>query len=1011
MKLKLTWLMTLFMAFVMQFSFAQEKTITGTVTSAADGLPLPGVNVIVKGTTRGVQTDFDGNYSIQANVGETLVFSFVSMKTTELKVGASNTINLSMEEDVAVLQEVVVVGFNTKSRDQLTSAVSNVTSEDLERIAPSVSIDNMLQGQASGVQVTAQNGKPGQTAFIRVRGIGSINAGNQPLYIVDGAQINEEDVNAINPNEIESISVLKDAASTSIYGARGGNGVVLITTKRGGKDKDAVFRINSRIGFNRRLKDNFEMMNAAQKLQYERELGAYGLNVGEGSSISSDAEYNRLVALGHNWEDDLLQDGVVQSISFSAQGGEDKTRYFFSLGYDEDTGIIETLDAYNRLSGRLNVDYDAKEWATIGTSLSFSSIETTDPRDRNNVQNPFRAIYDYNPYETVYVQDDAGNLILDANGQPQFNATSAGYPVLAELTQNISSRFYNRVIGNLFLDLRLHDNLTFRTQGSGVYEQYRRENYLQPGSVLDLIVNGGVPTGSKTDNGSFDFTYTWLNKLTYNNTFNEVHNLEVTALTEYIANNFRSYSANGQGFTVGGPSVLDAAATPFAVAGARSEYSIFSVAGNVDYNYDDRYIVTGTIRRDGSSRFGKNTKYGTFFSGSVAWNISNEEFLANNDIISNLKLRASAGTSGNDQIGRYASITTYGPVAYNNGLNGIVPFNIGDPNLSWEENFNYGVGVEFGLFKNRVRGLIDYYNRTTSELLLNEQLPFTTGGYAVTGNLGEMVNKGWEFELSADIIRNQDFRWTVSGNLNLYDNEVTKLTNTGEDLFTTSNYYTILRVGEEVNTFYIPRYAGVNPANGDALYYDTDGNITNEAAGNEVALSGKSPFAELDGSISTTLDYKGWDLSANFYFKQGNYIYNLMEMNMLSDGDNANSNQRVDAFNYWTTPGDTNVLPRPNNDTNQTSDRFLQKGDYIRLRSLQLGYNLPSNFTEKMSIDALRIYVSGTNLWTYAPHYKGDPEVGIGSGETQGTNVIPGEFSLYSYPTTRNLSLGIDLKF
>ncbi|MEZ4803670.1 MAG: TonB-dependent receptor [Gelidibacter sp.] len=1018
MKLKLTWLMTLFMAFMIQISFAQEKSVSGTITAATDGLPLPGVNVIVKGTTRGVQTDFDGNYTIKVSANETLLFSFVGMKTVEKVVGTNSTINVQMQEDAESLAEIVVVGFSTKSRDELTSAVSNVTSEDLEKIAPSVSIDNMLQGVASGVQVTAQNGKPGQTAFIRVRGIGSINAGNQPLYIVDGARVNEDDVNGINPSDVESVSVLKDAASTSIYGAQGGNGVVIITTKRGKKGQEAVFKFSSRIGRSKKTEDNFKMMNAAQKLQYERELG-----VGPGASLSSNEAYQDLVALDHDWKDDLLQDGLQKSINFSASGGEERMNYFFSLGYDEDTGIIQDVDAYNRVSGRLNVDYQAKDWAKLGTSLSFSSIETTDPRDRNNAQNPFRAIYDYNPYETKYVLDDNGNPVLDDNGNPVLNATHAGYPVTAELTQNVTSRYYNRVIGNLYLDLNLAKNLKFLTQGSGTYEQYRRENFLQPGSVLDLIVNSQVPTGSKTDNGSFDFTYTWLNKATYSNTFGEVHNLELTALTEYTRNNFRTYTATGTGFVIGGPSVLDVAATPLTVGGGRSEYTIFSIAGNVDYNYDDRYILNATVRRDGSSRFGKDSKYGNFYSGSLAWNISNEAFMEGSKF-STLKLRASAGTSGNDQIGRYTSITTYGFGAYNNGSTTIVPANFGDPTLSWEQNFNYGLGLEFGLWNNRLRGLVDYYNRTTSDLLLAEQLPLTTGGANVTGNLGEMVNKGFEFELAGDVIRNEKLKWTVSANLNLYDNEVTKLVNKDDpetldvnesDLFTASNFFSILRVGEEVNTFYLTRYAGVNPANGEALYYDVDGNITNNASGNEVALSGKSPFAELDGSISTSFQYEGFDLSANFYYKVGNYIYNTVESNLLNDGSSALDNQRLDAFNYWRNPGDVNVLPSPLGqnefDPAQTSDRFLQKGDYIRLRSLQLGYTLPSRFTETMALKGARIYVSGTNLWTYAPYFKGDPEVGIGSGETQGTSVVPGEFNLYSYPTTSTISVGVDIQF
>jgi TonB-linked SusC/RagA family outer membrane protein len=989
----------------MQFSFAQEKTITGIVTEG--GLPLPGATVLLKGTKAGTSTDFDGNYSIQAKAGDVLEFSFVGMKTKSVTVTASNKIDVTMESDTN-FDEVVVVGFNTKNRAELTSAVSNVTAEQLSRIAPSMSIDNMLQGQASGVQVTAQNGKPGQTAFIRIRGIGSIQAGNEPLYIVDGAQISENDLNGINPSDVASVSVLKDAASTSIYGARGGNGVVLITTKRGSKDRDAVISFNSRVGFTRRIKDNFTMMNSQQKLQYERELG-----VGVGSTVSSQAQYDGLLALDHNWEEDLLEDGFIQSNSVSISGGDTKTRYFLSLSKDEDSGIIRDIKEYSRVAGRLNVDYDAKKWLTVGTSLSFSTVELADARDRNNVQNPFRAIYDLLPYQTLFLFDGDGNQVFDDFGRPRYNPTSAGYPVKDEILYNQTQRIFNRWIGNMFAEFKLAKGLTFRSQASGVYEQFRRENFLQPGSTLDLIINGGEPTGSRTDSGSFDFTYNFLNRLNYKKTFNEKHNFDVSVLTEYIENNFKSYFARGLGGFLPGPgrpSVLDVANTPDDVGGAFLQFSIFSLAGNIDYNYDGKYIATATVRRDGSSRFGYNTQFGTFYSGSLAWNIAEEDFMKGGKV-DVLKLRASAGTSGNDQIGRYASRTTFGFGPYNNETS-MGPARFGDANLSWEQNFNIGVGVEFSAFNSRLRGLVDYYSRTTTDLLLGEQLSFFTGGPSVTGNLGEMLNTGFEFELAYDIIRNENLKWTVQGNFNIYDNEIKQLDGNADQLFIDSNNFTVLEIGQEVNTFFLTRYAGVNPANGEALYYDTDGNITNVADGNEVALDGKSPFARFDGSFNTNVEYKGIDLSANFYYRVGNYTYNLVEQNMLSDGDNAvNSNQRLDAFNYWRNPGDVNVLPRPFSNSNQSSDRFLQDASFLRLRSVQLGYTIPKKFLERTSIQTVRFYLAGTNLFTFAPYFKGDPEVGIGSGETQGANVIPGEFNLYSYPTVRNISFGVDVKF
>jgi TonB-linked SusC/RagA family outer membrane protein len=988
----------------MQFSFAQEKTITGTVTEG--GLPLPGATVLLKGTKTGTSSDFDGNYSIQAKAGDVLEFSFVGMKTTSVTVGASNKIDVTMTSDTN-FEEVVVVGFSTKNRAELTSAIVNVTAEQLARIAPSVSIDNMLQGQASGVQVTAQNGKPGQTAFIRIRGIGSIQAGNEPLYIVDGAQISEGDLNGINPSDVASISVLKDAASTSIYGARGGNGVVLITTKRGSKDRDAVISFNSRVGFTRRIKDNFTMMNSQQKLQYERELG-----VGIGSSVSSQAQYDALLALDHSWEEDLLEDGFIQSNAISISGGDTKTRYFLSLSKDEDSGIIRDINEYSRIAGRLNVDYDAKKWLTVGTSLSFSTVTLADARDRNNVQNPFRAIYDYLPYQTLFLFDGDGNQVFDDFGRPRYNPTSAGYPVKDEILYNQTQRIFNRWIGNMFAEFRLAKGLTFRSQASGVYEQFRRDSFLQPGSTLDLIVNGGEPTGSKTDSGNFDFTYNFLNRVNYKKTFNEKHNFDVSLFTEYIENNSRSYFARGLGGFLPGPgkpALMDVANTPDDVGGNLIQFAIYSLAGNIDYNYEGKYIATATVRRDGSSRFGYNTQFGTFYAGSLAWNIAEEDFMKGGKV-DVLKLRGSAGTTGNDQIPRYASRTTFGFGPYN-GETAMVPANFGDDNLGWEQSFSIGIGVEFSAFNSRLRGLVDYYNRETTDLLLGAQNSFGTGGSAVTGNLGGMLNTGFEFELAYDIIRNENLKWTVQGNFNIYDNEILQLDGS-DQLFVTSNTFTVLQVGQEVNTFFLPRYAGVNPANGEALYFDTEGNVTNVAAGNEVALDGKSPFARFDGSFNTNIEYKGIDLSANFYYRVGNYTYNTQEQTMLSDGDNAvNSNQRLDAFNYWRNPGDVNVLPRPFSNSNQESDRFLQDASFIRLRSMQLGYTIPKKFLDRTSIQTVRFYLAGTNLWTFAPYFKGDPEIGIGSGETQGANVIPGEFNLFSYPAVRNISFGVDVKF
>jgi len=1015
MKTKFSGILTLFLAFVVQITFAQEKTISGTVSDQS-GLPLPGATVLVKGTSSGTSTDFDGKYSIKANQGATLVISFVGYTTQEVKVGASSTINISMQEDATALEEIVVVAFGEKKRDQLTSAVSVVTSEDLAKLSPSTSIDNMLQGIAAGVQVVGANGKPGQTAFVRVRGIGSINASSEPLYIIDG--VVAPDMNSVSPNDIESLSILKDAATASLYGSRAANGVVVIKTKIGRKNADAIIQVSSRFGYGQRIQDNFEMMNAAQKIQYERELAAMGISNAAGlpgATIATQEGYNQLVAKNTDWFDELLRKSTIQSNSLSATGGSQDISYFFSLGHDRNTGIIRDISGFERLNSRLNVTFQTKEWLEIGVNVSVTTTSTDEPRDRNNVQNPFRAMYDYNPYETKYIRDDNNNLVLDENGDAQYDLTRSGFSISEALVNNPEEQRNAIIVGGLYAKADLTDNITNTFKIGATNDAYRREYFLKPGSVLDGYVGDANNPGSKTDNGSNTLDYTVTNLLSYSKTFAEKHDVSITGLFEFNKNTFRNYRLSSIGFSNPNLSVQSIAAQPTAASTNLFENTLLSYGGFLDYSYDGKYIATGSIRRDASSVFGVNNQSGVFWSASAAWNISKENFFSNN-IINDLKLRASAGTSGNrNGIASYAALATLGFGSLN-GQSTAVPTDNGNPDLGFEKNFIYDIGVEFSALNKRIRGVVDYYSRTTSDLLLNAPLP-SLGGEpdgSIFSNIGEMVNKGIEIELSGDIIKNQDFVFTVGGNIAFVDNKVTKLVPSaqspdGDDIIRGSN---IIAVGEEINTFYLPRWAGVNPANGEPLFYTVDGDVTNvyDSNANQV-LSGKSPLADFDGGLNLYLNYKGFELTTDFYFKAGNYILNFMESNMLSDGVSVDANQRVDAFNYWKQPGDVNVLPNPiyGNEAQQDTDRFLQKGDYIRLRNLTLAYNLPSKFAESVKLKSLRIYVQGQNLWTFAPNYNGDPEVGIGSGET--TNSVGfGNYSLYSYPQTQSISVGVDIK-
>ena len=1011
--------LTLFLVLVAQIFFAQQKSITGVISDSSGA--LPGVSVTIEGGTSGTETDFDGKFTIKTNTGAILVFRYLGYKIIKKTVGTSNVINVQMMEGGEELEEIVVIGYTNKKRGDISSSISSVTSAQLERQSNSVSIDNALQGVATGVQVTAQNGKPGNAAFVRIRGIGSINAGSEPLYLLDGIQVDEDAIIGINPSDIERMDVLKDAASTAIYGARGANGVVVITSKRGKKNKKAQIRVQSRLGLATEAKRNFQMMNSRQKLEYERAVG-----VGPGSTNLLQSEWDRLISQDHDWSNDMLKDAEITSVNVSVTGGDEKLTYFMSLGNDSNSGIIELIEnAFTRTSTRLNVGYDANSWLKLNTNLAFSTSNDQDPRDRNNVQNPINGRFTANPYEPVYRTDENGDRIPNLRGLDTFNPTHSGLNSLAQVRANQDDDTDNRFFGTLNADIKLSDAFSYQFGTNVSYFNRTARGVLHAGSALDLIFNG-TPTGSADAFNSNTFQYSLLNKFNFNKVFNEKHAVNATAFMEYQDWYNENSFARSQGFVVNGPTTIDAGATPLTTNGSNSRRTLYSLAASVDYIFDDKYIFNATVRRDGSSRFGANTKYGTFYGASAAWNIHEEDFFSDiSNTVNNLKLRVNAGTSGNDQIGNDRSISTFGFDAYN-GNTTSSPDNFGDPNLGWEQSFTYGAGIEFGLFNNRITGVVDYYKKNTTDLLLLTPISGLQGGSAIFRNIGEIENSGWEFELRGDIIKNGNFRWNAGVTFSTYDSEVLELAD-DNDLFVDYAGYSGLRVGEEVHTFFLSRYVGVNPANGQALFLDEKDNVTTSNTDN-VFLSGKTPFAQFDGGFNTSVSYKGFDLTADFYFKGGNYIYNGVESQHLTDGTSANDNQRLDAFNYWKQPGDTNVLPNPvvngyngavnannRNVSSGTSTRYLQRGDYIRLRNLQLGYNVPSQYLEKVPFTQIRMYFSGTNLWTYIPYYKGDPEVGLGSAESNPgsstRNQIPGEYSLNSYPTLRTISYGIDLKF
>ncbi len=1017
MRTKFSGILTLLLALVVQLTFAQQKTITGTVTDDT-GLPLPGANVIIKGTSSGTQSDFDGLYTISANVGQTLTFSYVGFDTKEIKVGNQNSINVSLSPGSA-LDEVVVTGYSTRNQTVQTSAVVSISAAELSQMAPTTSIDNMLQGKAAGVQVTAANGKPGQGAFVRIRGTGSLVAGaSSPLYIVDGSPIREVDLASIPNEDVENITILKDAATTARYGSRGANGVVVITTKNGNRNKDAVVRFSSRYGVTNRIKPNFTMMNASQKLQYEAEMFALGVSAA-GSlpgvrTQPGSPERAELLSRETDWADLILKEGIIQNNSVAISGGADRVDYYFSVNSDKNTGIIDKIGGFERLGARLNVNFDAKEWLTLGVNVGYSRSTSDEPRDRNNSQNPFRPIYTVNAYETEYLYDTDGQIVLDDNGNPKYNPTHDGFPIRGALETEPSMDIDNITLASVDALIKFSKNWSYGFNTSINHGLIRRESYSKPGGILDIILNN-APVGNKFDDQQDRLDLTISNRLNYTLNSNG-HNLNVLGLYEYNLAEYYKTIIRRTGFPSPLLSTSINASTLDSGYSSRSRLTLLSYGLFADYDYKEKYLASASVRRDGSSNFGEDYKFGTFYSGSLGWNIAKEDFFGV-DAINDLKIRAAYGSVGNrNGIGRYDSQGTNSFGSYPGGSSS-VPSNVANPNLKWETTTTANIGLEFNLFNKRLRGVSDYFVRNTTDLLFNIPQAYESGVGSVAGNLGEIQNKGLEISLQGDIIRSNNFTWTLGGNIIFLDTEAISLPN-GDDVTPEDAFNITYREGRKLNEHYLVRYAGVDPATGKSLFLGAD-NKTYFAEdlpeGENRVFQGKSTIADKEGGFFTNLNYKGWGLRADFVFKAGNWINNFVRSNAESDGQAVLDNQAVTAFNYWQQPGDTNVMPSPIYaavDQSINSDRFLEKGDYIRMRNLTFSYNFPSKFLDKSPIQTLRIYAQGQNLLTFTKFW-GDPEVGLSSGETIAfaDAVAPGEATLYSYPNVKSFQFGLDVSF
>jgi TonB-linked SusC/RagA family outer membrane protein len=974
-------------------SAAQQKVITGTVTSSEDGLGIPGATVQVKGTTLGVTTDMDGHYSIQASEGQILVFRFTGQKTQEITVGTDNKIDVVLQSDLLNLDEVIVVAYGVQKREAKTGSVGEVKSSDIQDI-PETSIEKMLSGKVAGVQVTATSGQPGASTQIRIRGISSINAGTEPLYVIDGVPVMSGDQSyytntgnamaSLNPNDVESMTILKDAAASSIYGSRAANGVILITTKSG---KTGATKINFRAsyGLEQLANDNhYRPLTAEEYLNYQRTAV---INAGGNPDDPSRPQYYFPMSLLDgpitDWKKELTRTGSIYSAELSAEGGTDKTKSFFSALYEKHGGIVYGTD-FTKFSVRSNVDQKINDKVRLGTRINAAySIANDIAMQSLYYVNPIFALIMIKPFTPLYNEDGTYNLNIPENAYSNPRATAA-------FDDQWEKQY--RLSANVFLEYNIFKGFTAKTTNSIEYTDGEGRRYWSPEA------NYGETMGYLQSSRSKYVLLTTSNTLSYNNEIG-LHSFSVVGGQEAS-----KYDNNL--FTIISPNVDPA--IPFANTSTSNEddgdyfetaYTIMSFFGVANYNYGSKYYLQASLRTDGSSRFGSKNRWGTFWSVGASWNISNENFMDNVNFINMLKLRGSYGLSGNFNIGNYDQYGLYGSVQYD-GSSMMEPTQPANPNLGWENNTEYNAGLDFAIF-DRITGSFDIYSRKTLDMLLDYPLSRTSGFTSITTNIGSVKNEGIEFLIDGAIIRGKNFEWNAG--FNIAHNKSTILDLGKDDQFVPGNTRLVHKVGERLYSFYLYDYAGVNPANGDAMWYNTDGQLTNKYSEARRIIAG-SPEPKLTGGINTKATFKGISLDVNLEYKYGNLVCITENRYATSDGYSWPNNYANTQLDYWTTPGQIAKNPKPmasntSNSSASLSTRWLYDGSYLRIKNLSLSYMLPKTIVSKMKLQNLRVYATAVNLYTFHKVEFWDPERGV---EGSGSGI---------YPMTKKIMGGIEVSF
>lgn len=1002
-------------------ALAQTQAVSGRVVGS-DGSAIPGATVVERGTTNGASSGPDGNFTLSVQPGATLVISSIGYTTQTVAVGGRSTINVTLAASATTLTEAVVVGYGSQAKADLTGSISTVGSKEISNV-PVLTFEQALQGKAAGVFIESSGGKLGQATKVRVRGTTSVSGDNQPLYVVDGIPIvsdNQSGSSAptnpltdLNPNDIENISILKDASASAIYGSRASNGVILITTKRG-KSGDTHFDLSYQTGLSQptRLRS---FLNSTDYVALIREAAA-NATVPDGFDYSAYAETRlkrfsagtddyKTGAINTDWQREVLQRAPTSQYSLAASGGDEKTRFYLSGNYTKQFGIIRN-NSFERMSARVNVDHKANAKLTLGLNLNLSRSANHRVDDDNSFGSPFQAVANSPITPSIDPRTGLTSGALDLTTGLPSNIFPVYYnPVLSiENVQNITTVY--RTLGNVYAAYDLAKNLTFRSE-VGIDLLFQNEDY--KAGLLTARNTGFTSNGAGSSGNTQNTRFTTNNYFTYRPTIGEQHNLEVVAGTSFEQRRIDANSLSVQQFPsdayrlpVGGAVISGGTAT-------RNVSALVSYFARANYALLNRYLVTLSGRVDGSSRFSKH--YGFFPAASVGWIVTQEDFLKDQKILSFLKPRISYGQTGNQSFPDYPYQAQYAAGAYG-GLATQTPISIYNPNFKWETTTQADVGIEFGFLDGRISGEVDVYQKNTKGLALNTNLAGTTGFTTYFQNVGNMQNKGLEMALTfRSTPPTSKFGWTTSINAST---NLNKVTNLGGQVIN-GGYINRAVEGQPIGVFYAQEYAGVDSRNGNALYYlnttNADGSLNHDTTSNynlaqRIVLGNPNP--RWTGGVTNTLSYGGVELNFTFQGVFGNKIYNGAGQYMSANASNGFDNQTSDQLNRWQKPGDVTDIPQARlfsgNGTGNSS-RYLSSGDYVRLKTATLSYVFNKELISAIHLTNARIFFTGVNLLTFTKYKGADPEV---NADYIAGNIGQGN-DFYSAPQLRTYTLGVTL--